>query len=253
MKDFLTGLLTESGKIFASSTTRIAGHKQGGGNWVTEADLAVENYLIKTISSAYPSHFILAEESAQEFDPKSYSDIWIVDPLDGTTNATFGLPIYGTSVAYMHGGEVLYGAIYDLVNKKLFFGEKRKGSFGPDGKKLEITKRSLKNGLVCTGSPYTYENFLKGLPILSKVHASGARIVILGSAVIECMFVAENNLSLYYEIGLKAWDVAAAKLIIEEAGGLVTGFNGPLDIFHPDTFVCGSQPIVAEFKNLLAT
>lgn len=250
MRENLFLLITEAKKICLETPRTITEEKGGAGNWVTQTDLAVEKYLKNKISELYPDHFILAEETLPNFNPSEKENVWVIDPLDGTTNATWGLPIFGIAIAFVKKGEVIAAAVYDNLNKEIYIAEKGKGVTNSKGELLKINEHGLKGGLACTGAPYGHDDYLKQQPRVDAVHAAGSRIVILGSAVIESVSVARNNLNLYFEIGLKPWDVAATKLIIEEAGGVAQSFDGPLDIFNSSSYVCGSRTAVAEFLKL---
>ena len=249
MRDFIKSTILKAATIFERSPLTITNQKGGGGNWVTKADIAIEKFILAQIRLTYPKHAILSEETVPDFNPNNQENIWIVDPLDGTTNATFGLPHYGISIAYVHEKEVRFSSIYDIVQKQLFTAEKGKGVYMADKKRLRIEDHGIAGSLICAGSPYSRENFERIIPHIDLVHKKGGRLIILGSSVIESTYVAQNILSMYFEVGLKPWDVAAAKLIIEEAGGIAESFDGHLDIFNPQTYLCGSKQCVLEFRN----
>jgi myo-inositol-1(or 4)-monophosphatase len=256
MMDFIATTVSKAGNVFHKHKTVIVKQKAGIGNWVTEADLAVERYILQEIHNKFPTHSILSEETASILSVETPKDLWICDPLDGTTNATFGIPFSCISLAYMHEGELQHGVIYDLNTKNLYYAELGRGAFVENdawSKKaeLKVRKDGLQNGLVCTGSPYSRSNFKPNWQLMDKVHAAGARLVMLGSAPLESAYVAEGKLSLYYEKGLKPWDIAAATLIVTEAGGIATSLEGNFNILHPQTFICGNKSIVNEFLQLV--
>lgn len=255
MLDFIKSTLIEAAKIFQSTDTEILHKKIGGGNWVTKKDIAIEKCVIELIQNRYPTHTILSEETEQERDALDKKNLWIFDPLDGTTNAFYGLPHYAISLAFSQNGQVKMGGIYNVPGNILYWAEKGKGAYVQSSAKdsptrLFIRGMGLKNALVCAGSPYSSENFAPIHRLMKRVHGAGARLIILGSAVIACSYVAEGKLSLYFEKGLKPWDIAATSLLVEEAGGVAQNIEGKLDILHPRTFVCGSKTIVNEFLTL---
>lgn len=250
MIEFIKTLLLEAGKQLERHAPTVVREKEGGGNWVTEADLAVERFIVKKIREQFPDDFILAEESALAEIPDRNSRLWLVDPLDGTASATFGLPYYGISIAFMEDGEVSHGAILDIPRKKLYWAGKEQGAF-VEKNRLEIKNRPLSGSIVATGAPYGREDFQEVHRIMDKVHAAGARLQIIGSTVVTASYVAEGKYSLFYEIGLKPWDIAAASLLVEEAGGVVRSFIGMLDILNPREFVCGNKTAVKEFLSLI--
>jgi len=252
MQRFIKNILVTTGKIFKSTSKNIVTTKDKKANWVTQADLQIEKYLINQISKRFPNHFILSEETYPNLPKRLPEHIWIMDPLDGTTNATFGLPIYGTSIAYMHKGEILNGAIIDLSNSDLFYGQKGKRSF-KNSKELIIKDRGIKGSLVCTGCPYTRNDFEKTESYFPKIHNSGARIIIIGSAVIASIYTTTNTFSIYYEFGLKPWDIAAASLIVTGAGGQFYTEDNNQDILKSNFYICGKPTAVQEFMNLYAS
>lgn len=250
MINFIKELALKSKKVFESSQLRIVNNKNGSStNWVTETDIAVEKFIIEKIKSNYPNHIIVAEESNLPALPENKDKIWIIDPLDGTNNATYGIPIYATSIAFIENGEIVRGVVLDVPNGKLYWAEKNKGAF-VENTRLSILNQSIKGTIVASGAPYSREDYEVTAKLMDKVHQAGARLHILGSAVMEAMLTAEGKYSLYFETGLKPWDMAAVKLIIKEAGGVAESFEGQLDIFNSKTFVCGGKQAVEEFKHL---
>lgn len=255
MLDFIKSTLIKAAKVFHAAGTEILQQKMGGGNWVTKKDIAIEKCVIDLIRKRYPTYTILSEETEQDIDSLDKKNLWIFDPLDGTTNAFYGLPHYAISLAFSQNGQVKMGGIYNIPGNTLYWAEKGKGAYLQSSTKdsptrLFIKETGLKNALVCAGSPYSRENFAPVHRLMDRAHGAGARLVILGSAVVACSYVAEGRLSLYFEKGLKPWDIAVASLLIEEAGGVARNMEGKLDILHPKTLVCGSKTIVNEFLTL---
>lgn len=257
MLDFARELLIAAGDVCASYGTQVVMRKAGGGNYVTKKDLAIDAFIIGRIHERFAGHTILSEESTLAAVSRDTEDLWILDPLDGTTNAVYDIPHYAISLAFMHKGQVVVGVVLDLPNKVLYWAEKGQGAFrqnrsGLQTMSLHTREGGLTDTLVCTGTPYAREDFVANLAFMDRVHAAGARFVMPGSAVIASCYVAEGKASLYYEVGLKPWDVAAVSLIVREAGGVATGIAGPLDVFAPQTFVCGGSVAVEEFQLLAA-
>lgn len=250
MIDFIKSLVIKAGEELKHHRLTITREKKSGVNWTTEADVAVEQFIVNRIRAKYPSHFIFAEERALSQIPKKKERIWFVDPLDGTTNAVFGVPLYGISVAYMKVGEIFRGAILDVPANRLYWVEKGKGAF-VDDKQIKVRAGGLRGALTCTGAPYGREDFQEVHRYMDKIHAAGARIEILGSTVVIAGYVAEGRYSLFYEVGLKPWDIAAASLLVEGAEGVARSFEGEPNVLNPRTFVCGSKTVVNEFLSLL--
>ncbi|MDP2207705.1 MAG: inositol monophosphatase family protein [Bacteroidota bacterium] len=201
-------------------------------NLVTEIDKKSEELIIGIIRKHFPTHDILAEESGSEHGKKS-DFRWIIDPLDGTTNFTHGLPIFCVSIGLEHKGEIVAGVIYDPNLDELFSAEKGRGAF-LNGKRLRVSQTPLlKNSLMVTGFPYNvtdnpdnciqhFVNFLMAAQAVRR----------MGSAAIDLAYVAASRYDGFWEVNLNAWDMAAGVLLIREAGGKVTGFTGEeIDIY----------------------
>jgi len=194
-------------------------------NLVTETDKASEKLITDFIRKKYPSHGILAEEGSDL--NKSAEYLWVVDPLDGTTNFAHSLPIFAVSIGVQKNGETIAGVVYDVMREVVHSAEKSCGSF-ENGKQISVNKNSnLGHGMLVTGFPYdirenpdkAFERFIEFLK-----HARGIRR--LGSAAIDFCYVANGVFDGFWEVSLHPWDICAGKLIVEEAGGLVTDFDG---------------------------
>lgn len=252
MIDFLVAITREAGERVLRESRRIRGKKAGSGNWVTEADLESERFLIDSIHKTYPTHRIFAEETHSDIShPEQEDYLWVIDPLDGTTNYSYGLPFFAVSVAYVRRGIIQCGAVYDPSRRELFWAEKRKGAY-LDNKKIHVGQEtSLSGALVDVGSPYKKENFEKTYPLGGKFHQAGSRAVNFGSAALECAYVACGRLSLYYEVGLKPWDVVAGALLIEEAGGKVVSEGNRFNPFHFERFLAGNPILVKKAQTFI--
>ena len=202
-------------------------------NLVTEMDARAEALILDRLRAAFPDDAILSEEMGGASGPSGRR--WIVDPLDGTTNYAHGLPLFGVSIALEADGRVVLGVVYDPVHDELFVAERGAGAFVND-KKLAVSRATtLDESLLATGFPYnireTDDNNLREYAAFS-VRAQGARR--LGSAVLYLAWVAAGRFDGYWELRVGPWDVAAGSLLVEEAGGRVTGLDGaPLDIERP--------------------
>lgn len=254
MIDFLVAITREAGERVLRESRRIRGKKSGSGNWVTEADVASERCLIDAIHTKYPSHRILAEETQSDVPhPEQEGCLWVIDPLDGTTNFKYCVPFFAVSVAFVEHGVVRYGAIYDPSRDELFWAERGKGAYH-NGESIHVRRTATFEGaLVNIGSPYLSGHFRQTYPLGDLLHNHGARIVNLGSAALECAYVACGRLSLYYEVGLKPWDVVAGALIIEEAGGKVVSEGNRFNPFHFERFLAGNPTLVKKAQSMLKT
>lgn len=220
--------------------------KKGIRDLVTNADKASEEFIIKQIRKAYPNHGIIAEESASQKNLQNLNHcpyIWIIDPLDGTTNFAHGLNQYAVSIGifktksakssknfdYLEG-ELTHGVVYAPALKELFYAEKGKGAYF-NNKKIKVSKtEKLIDGLFVTGFPYRDKKI--NLPYFEAMLERCQGIRRFGAASLDMCYVAKGNFDAHWELGLKAWDIAAATLIVKEAGGTITDTNGQqLDLF----------------------
>jgi len=200
-------------------------NKEGINNPVTEADHAAEKAIIGIIQQNYPDHFILSEETGEIVTNSEYK--WIIDPIDGTINFAKGIPICCVSIGLEHKGKVIMGAVYNPLMNEFFFAEKGAGAWLND-KQIFVSKKSdmLKSCLV-TGFPYTYLDSENGpLQVFERLIRKGIAVRRLGSAAIDLCWTACGRFEGFYEHKLNAWDSSAGVLILEEAGGKVTGFDG---------------------------
>lgn len=223
---------------------------KGAVDVVTEADKASETFLLNKIRENFPGHAIISEESG-ELDGDS-GNYWIIDPLDGTVNYAHRLPIYSVSVAYMQDGELKYGVVYDPSLNERFSAEKGKGAFLND-KRISVSQTpELLQCLLVTGFPYDREspNYKRGQRLFAHMTTITQGVRRLGSAALDLCYVACGRMDAYFELSIHIWDVAAAALITQEAGGTVTDIEGNPEYLHPPYALIGSNPLV--YKELLA-
>ena len=202
-------------------------------NLVTEMDARAEALIVERLLAAFPEDAILAEERGAQAGRSGRR--WIIDPLDGTTNYAHGLPLYCVSIALEVDGRVELGVAYDPNHRELFVAERDAGAFC-NGERLAVSSAAtLDTSLLATGFPYDIhvnpDNNLTEYTAFS-VRARGVRR--LGSAVLYLAWVAAGRFDGYWELRLGPWDVAAAGLMVEEAGGRLTSISGgPLDLDRP--------------------
>ncbi|MEO6329569.1 MAG: inositol monophosphatase family protein [Ginsengibacter sp.] len=218
-------------KRFFNGTFKIS-NKEGINNLVTEADHAAEKAIINIITRNFPEHNILSEEAGdvliigrEKGTDSEYR--WIIDPIDGTVNFANGIPICCVSIGLEHNGKIVLGAVYNPNMNEFFFAEKDLGATLND-KKIKVSdKTEVITSCLVTGFPYTYLDQPNGpLQIFEKLIRKGIPVRRLGSAAIDLCWVAAGRFDGFYEHKLNAWDSAAGFLIVEEAGGKVTDFNG---------------------------
>ena len=204
-------------------------------NLVTEIDKHSEEIIIEIVRKHFPSHDILAEESGgTKGRPSDYR--WIIDPLDGTTNFTHGFPVFCVSIGIEYKGEIILGVIYDPNFRELFTAEKGKGAF-LNGKRITVSKiDSLSKSLLVTGFPYNVvENPNNAIEHFVHFLMKAQAVRRMGSAAIDLAYVAAGRYEGFWEVALNPWDMAAGALLVQEAGGTLTGFNGnPFSIYKKE-------------------
>jgi myo-inositol-1(or 4)-monophosphatase len=228
----------DAGAILADRLGRALVSNKGDIDLVTEADLASEKLIIERIQSYYPRHAILAEESGAtagvEIVPGTSDWKWIIDPLDGTTNYAHGYPCFCVSIALEHAGAIEIAAIYDPNRDEMFAAERGQGATLNERRMRVSNVENLNSSMLCTGFPYNVRerpNFARHFTNFT-MEAQAVRRD--GSAAIDLAYVACGRFDGFWEDGLNPWDIAAGVLLIEEAGGQVTDFNGgALDIYTP--------------------
>jgi myo-inositol-1(or 4)-monophosphatase len=206
--------------------------KKGAIDLVTEVDLECERMCRAVLAERFPDHDILAEEQGATASARTPSRFrWVFDPLDGTTNYAHGLPIFCSSLALEIDGRAAVGAVYDPNRRELFTAE-RGGGARVNGEPMRVSSAAqLVDALLVTGFPYDVHKQPSDLVALFGEFLAVARAVRrLGSAAIDLCYVAAGRLDGFWEQHLKPWDVAAGALLLEEAGGTITGIDGsPFD------------------------
>ena len=221
-------------------------------DFVTEVDQAAEEAIIDTILTAYPGHGILAEESGRERGAKHSDFVWIIDPLDGTTNFIHGFPYYCVSIALAFRGKVEQAVVYDPTRNDLFIASKGRGAYLND-KRLRVSKRTrLADSIIGTGFPFRKgDNFQRYLKMMEDVMPLCAGLRRPGAAALDLCYVAAGMYDGFFETGLNPWDIAAGALMITEAGGLVGNFTGESDFMHQREILAGSPKIYGHLVKLL--
>ena len=232
-----------------SGARRIA-FKGSPTNLVTEMDARSEAIIVDRLTAEFPDDAILAEERGARAGRSGRR--WIIDPLDGTTNYAHGLPIYGVSIALEAAGRVVLGVVFDPSQRELFVAERGRGAFCNDTRLAVSSTETLDASLLATGFPYDIrvnpDNNLKEYAAFS-VRARGVRR--LGSAVLYLSWVAAGRFDGYWELRLGAWDVAAAGLMVEEAGGRLTSISGGAVDLDAPTVIASNGRIHDEILSVL--
>ena len=226
---------------------------KGPNDYVSEVDQAAEQAIIDILLEAYPNHGILAEESGRAHGAKDSEFVWIIDPLDGTTNFLHGFPVYAVSIALAHRGQVQQAVVYDPTRNDLFIASRGRGAFLND-RRLRVSKRTrLSDSLVGTGFPFRKgDNFKRYLKMFEEVMQNCAGLRRPGAAALDLCYVAAGWYDGFFETGLNPWDVAAGSLIITEAGGLIGNFTGESDYLYQREVVAGNPKVYGQLVQILA-
>jgi len=225
--------------------------EKGLNQLVSFVDIEAEKQLVKGLSSILPEAGFITEENTVNKPNETLN--WIIDPLDGTTNFIHNLPVFSISIALMQGKDILVGAVYELGKKDLFAAWQNGGAWC-NGIKIEVSKETmLSKSLIATGFPYydfdQMEAYLNTLKYLMK-ETHGLRR--LGSAAVDLAYVACGKFEGFFEYGLHPWDVAAGCLLVKEAGGFVSDFEGKTDFIFGKTIIAGNTHTQLELQKLIA-
>ena len=228
---------------------KIKVEKKGHNDFVSDADRAAEAAVIEEIHKHYPDHAILAEESGVSGDSDT---VWIIDPLDGTTNFLHGFPQFCVSIGVQVKGRTEAAAVYDPMRQEIFTASRGNGATLDDRKIRVSGRREMEHALIGTGFPFRQADTDTGpyLTMLGKVVRNTAGVRRPGAAALDLCYVAAGRLDGFWETGLKTWDLAAGALIIREAGGIVSGLDGSEDYLDKGHILCGTPKIYAGLARL---
>ena len=221
-------------------------------DFVTEVDHASEKVIIETLLTAYPGHGILAEESGSQYGAKDSEFVWIIDPLDGTTNFIHGFPVYCVSIALAVRGKIEQAVIFDPSRNDLFTSTKGRGAYLNE-RRIRVSKRTqLKECLISTGFPFRPgDNFKNYLAMMGDVMQRTAGLRRPGAAALDLAYVAAGYADGFFETGLSIWDVAAGSLLVTEAGGLIGNFTGEADFLDQKECLAGTPRIYGQLVQIL--
>jgi myo-inositol-1(or 4)-monophosphatase len=244
----------KAGDIITRHVDRVQGlaiNPKSYNDFVTDVDRMAEQAIIDILHRAYPSHAFLAEESGVHGDSDEY--VWIIDPLDGTTNFIHGFPQFAVSVALKKRNELDQAVIYDPMRQELFTASRGQGALLND-RRIRVSKQlGLEGALLGTGFPVRNRDqidfYLSTFKIFYNM-TSGIRRP--GSAALDLAYVASGRLDGFWEFGLKPWDSAAGILLILEAGGMVSDFQGTADFLESGYVVAGNPKVHKEMVKLLS-
>jgi myo-inositol-1(or 4)-monophosphatase len=227
---------------------------KGQNDFVTEVDQAAEKAIIDVLLNAYPDHAVLAEESGASANlHDDNGNVWIIDPLDGTTNYIHGFPQYCVSIALQQKGQITQAVVYDPTRNDLFTASKGGGAFLNE-KRIRVSKRDkLADGLIGTGFPFRdmreLDDYIKMFRVVVQSCAGLRRP---GSAALDLAYVAAGRLDGFFEKGLRPWDIAAGALLVSEAGGIIGDFTGESDYLYKGDIIAGTPKVFGQMITLLS-
>lgn len=224
--------------------------RKGRNDFVTQVDRNAEAEIIRTIHKAYPQHAILGEEGGQIGDNEV---LWIVDPLDGTTNFLHGLPHFAVSIGISVKGRLEHGVIYAPCTQDLYVASRGAGAT-LNNRKIRVSGgKDMDQALIGTGVPIRAANLDAYLPMLRNVVANTAGVRRAGSAALDLAYVAAGRLDAFWELNLKPWDVAAGIVLVHEAGGMVSEIYGQPDPLTTGNILASTPKLHPIFAGLLSS
>ncbi|MGE0358552.1 MAG: inositol monophosphatase family protein [Burkholderiales bacterium] len=232
---------------------RLTVRRKQHNDFVTEVDHAAEDAIIRTLKEAYPSHAFLGEESGASGPAQESDHLWIIDPLDGTTNFLHGFPQYCVSIALRHKGVLQQAVVYDPNRNELFTATRGAGAFLNDRRIRASAADRLEDCLIGTGFPFRdFTHFDEYLRMFAAVTRRVAGVRRPGSAALDLAWVAAGRLDGFWEMGLSPWDMAGGALLVREAGGLVGDFAGADGFLESGRIVAASPKLFEPLLKLLA-
>jgi len=220
---------------------RLNVEEKASNDFVTEVDRKAEALIIEALSKTYPDHGFLGEESGSTNPDAEY--VWIIDPLDGTTNFIRGIPHYSVSIACLHKGQLLHAVVHDPIKRETFSASRGKGAY-VNGRRMRVSKiRGLEGALLGTGIPFSNRKEEAIPPYMATLEAflpKTAGVRRAGSAALDLAYVAAGRFDAFWEVGLSKWDMAGGALLVTEAGGLISDFKGGSSYLDTGNVVAGS-------------
>lgn len=224
--------------------------EKGLNDLVSYVDKTAEEKIVKGLREILPEAGFITEEGTAGYSKEEYR--WVVDPLDGTTNFTHGLPVYAVSIALMHREELVVGVVYEINKDEMFWAAKGSGAWLND-EPIKVSNRTkLSESLLATGFPYyNFEQMSAYLKILNEFMQSTHGLRRMGSAAVDLAYVACGRFEGFFEYNLNAWDVAAGSLIVIEAGGEVTDFKLGSNFMFDREIIAGGN-VLKEMQTIIA-
>jgi myo-inositol-1(or 4)-monophosphatase len=233
------------GIILSHFGSKIQVKHKGKGNLVTDADILSEKFILEFLQNEYPDFSILSEESNSSATLTDCA--WIVDPLDGTNNYTFGIPFFCVNIALVKDEDILLGVTYDPVRRELFHAEKGRGAYLNDSPIQVSREISLQSSLVGLDLGYSHERGEEMLQIVNRLWGQVHCLRAMGSSALGLAYVACGRVSLYFHRCLFPWDIASGLLLIREAGGEVIDWQGRPASFRDTEVITSNDQLNREF------
>ena len=250
--EFAKKTITSSGKLLLNHFQNISSvqSKSTSIDLVTVADLESEKFIVKEINTSFPDHEILSEESFSNNKISEYR--WVIDPLDGTTNFIHDLPIFAISIGLQKNNKTIMGIVYNPAVNKCFWALRNHGAF-LNGKQINITStNTLSAGLLVTGFPYIHDSkWENNFNLFKEFYKQSQGVRRLGAAALDLCFVAMGRFEGFWELELKPWDICAGAIIVEEAGGKVTDWDGSALPFSGKRILATNGHVHDEMINIL--
>jgi myo-inositol-1(or 4)-monophosphatase len=250
MKSLMIKAAKDAGKVILENYENIGKLKfKSPRSIVTKVDILSEKAIVDRIKKEYPLHNILAEEKSSRNNGSRFT--WIIDPIDGTTNFVSKIRDFAVSIALAEDDEIMMGIVYNPVTRDMYFAEKYNGAF-KNGVKLHVSKKTkFDESILAYSLPSDIKISRKALSIISKTFGTFRGVRNNGSAALTICYIADRQFDIYFTLHIKPWDAAAAKLVLEEAGGKATNLKGKMWQPGDDNIVATNGALHNRFIKLL--
>jgi myo-inositol-1(or 4)-monophosphatase len=221
-------------------------------DYVSEVDRACEAEIVREISRFYPDHAILAEESGLSGDSDSSEYLWIVDPLDGTSNYLHGIPHFAVSISQQFKGRTEHAVVYDPMRDEIFTATRGSGAY-LNNKRIRVSQKiELEGAILATAFPFRKRQHMKAyMNIFTRLWDQAEDFRRAGTASLDLAWTAAGRVDGFFEIGLKAWDISAGALLVREAGGVVTDFAGNDKVEECDSIIAAPYKLMTELRRII--
>ena len=244
LQDFIVETARGAGEIIMQHYGRVKSPRRKGdrGDIVTEVDIESEHYIIERIRSTFPDHNIISEEAGHVGEAQA-DYTWFIDPVDGTRNYALGIPFFSVSIALAKGGAAEAGAVYDPLHDELFFAARGQGAV-MNGMKIQVSgEPDLEDAIISVSWIRRRTEQSRFVSYVERISRRTSYFRRLGSAALIAAYVAAGRVDAYLQGAINPWDIAAGALLVKEAGGLATDFEGkPINLTLPYTDILAANP-----------